>query len=92
MILKSVSPRILKVCHFCRKARHTCPNFFKLQVAKRVNKQKVHVPQAQDSMVLIGELVNTLNLYTNAGVAHNSNMNNNSKTRVASKKFLMQKA
>ena len=43
-------------------------------------------------MVLIGELVKLLNLYTNPGVAHNSNMNNNSKTRVASKKFWMQKA
>ena len=39
------------------------------------------MPQAQDPMVLIFELVKALNLYTNAGVAHNSNMNNNSKDR-----------
>ena len=45
------------------------------------------MPQAQDPVVLISELVKVLYLYTNAGVAHNSNMNNNSKTRVASKKF-----
>ena len=43
-------------------------------------------------MVLIGELVKALNLYTNLGVAHHSNMNNNSNARVASKKFWMQKA
>ena len=43
-------------------------------------------------MVLIGELVKALNLYTNPGVAHHSNMNNNSKARVASKKFWMQNA
>ena len=50
------------------------------------------MPHAQDPMVLIGELVKYLNLYTNLGVAHHSNMNNNSKARVASKKFWMQKA
>ena len=77
----------LWVCHFCGKARHTSPNCFKLQAAKQANKQKISVPQAQDPMVLIFELVKALNLYTNAGVAHNSNMNNNSKTKVASKKF-----
>ena len=49
------------------------------------------MPQAQDSMVFIGELVKVLNLYTNPEVAHHSNMNNNSNTRVASKKFWMQK-
>ena len=43
-------------------------------------------------MVLIGELVKVLNLYTNLGVAHHSNTNNNSNARVASKKFWMQKA
>ena len=43
-------------------------------------------------MVLIGELVKALNLYTNPEVAHHSNMNNNSNARVASKKFWMQKA
>ena len=50
------------------------------------------MPQAQDPMVLIGELVNALNLYTNVGVAHHSNMNNNSKTKVASKRLWMQNA
>ena len=50
------------------------------------------MPQAQDPMVLIGELVKTVNLYFNLGVAHYSNMNNNSNARVASKKFWMQNA
>ena len=50
------------------------------------------MPQAQDPMVLIGELVKTLNLYTNLGVAHLSNVNNNFNARVASKRFWMQKA
>ena len=36
--------RPLWVCHFCGKARHTCPNYFKLQVAKRANKQKLLMP------------------------------------------------
>ena len=45
--------------------------------------------QAQDPMVLIGKLVKALNLYTNPGVAHSSNMNNNSNAKVASKKFWM---
>ena len=49
-------------------------------------------PQAKDLIVLIGELVKTLNIYTNPEVAHHSNMNNNSNARVASKKFWMQKA
>ena len=75
------------VCHFCGKFGHIRPNCSKLQAAKRANKTKVPVPQAQDPMVLIGELVKALNLYTNPRVAHHSNMNNNSKTRVASKKF-----
>ena len=57
------------VCHFCGKSGHICPNCFKLQVAKRANKPKVLVPQAQDPMVLIGELVKALNLYSNPGVA-----------------------
>ena len=43
-------------------------------------------------MVLIGELVKALNIYTNLRVAHHSNMNNNFKARVASKKFWKQKA
>ena len=63
----------------------------KLQVTKRANKPKVPMPQVQDPMVLIGELVKALNLYTNPGFAHHSNMNNNSYTRVASKIFWMQK-
>ena len=77
---------------FLWKDWHICLNSFKLQAAKRANKPKVPVPQAQDPMVLIGELVKALNLYTNPGVAHHSNMNNNSNARVASKKFWMQKA
>ena len=70
--------KTLWVCHFCGKAGHTPPNCFKLQAAKRANKPKVYVPHAQDPMVLIGELVRFSNLYTNPGVAHHSNMNNNS--------------
>ena len=84
--------RPLWVCHFCGKIGHTRLNCFKLQVAKRANKLKVHMPQAQDSIVLIGELVKVLNLYTNPRVAHHSNLNNNSNARIASKKFWMQKA
>ena len=48
--------------------------------------------QAQDPMVLIGELVKALNLYSNPRVAQNSNLKNNSNARVASKMFWMQKA
>ena len=59
----------LWVCHFCGKTWHIRLNCFKLQVAKRANKPKVCVPQAQDPMVLIGELVKALNLYSNPGVA-----------------------
>ena len=75
------------VCHFCGKSGHIHPNYFKLQATKRANKPKILVPQAQDPMVLIGELVKTLNLYSNLGVAQYFNMNNNSNARVASKKF-----
>ena len=50
------------------------------------------MPQTQDPMVLIGELVKVLNLYTNPGVAHHFNMNNNSNARVASKRLWTQKA
>ena len=60
--------RPLWVCHFCGKTRHIRSNCFKLQAAKRANKPKVPVPQAQYPMVLIGELVKALNLYTNPGV------------------------
>ena len=83
--------RLLWVCHFCGKARHTRPNCFKLQATKRANKQRVPVPQAQDPTILIGKLVKVLILYTNPGVAHHSNINDNSKAKVASKKFWMQK-
>ena len=65
------------VCHFCGKSGHIRPNYFKLQAAKRANKPKVSVPQAQDPMVLIGELVKALNLYSNLEVAQNSNLKNN---------------
>ena len=82
--------RPLWVCHFCGKIGHIRLNCFKLQVAKQANKPKVFVPQAQNPMVLINELVKTLNFYTNPGVAHHSNMNNNSNVRVASKRFWMQ--
>ena len=63
-----------------------------MQATKRANKPKVHVPQAQDPMVLIGDLVKALNLYSNLGVAQNSNLKNNFNARVASKKIWMQKA
>ena len=80
------------VCHFYGKSRHIRPNCFKLQATKQANKPKVPVPQAQDPMVLIGELVKVLNFYSNSGVTQHSNVNNNSNSRVASKKFWMQKA
>ena len=32
------------ICHFCRKSGHIRPNCYKLQAAKRANKQKVLVP------------------------------------------------
>ena len=52
---------------------------FKLfQAAKRANKPKVSVPQGQDLMVLIDELVKALNLYSNPGVGNHSNVNKNS--------------
>ena len=50
------------------------------------------MPQAHDPIVLIGKLLKALSLYINPGVAHHSNMNNNSNARVASKRFWMQKA
>ena len=83
--------RLAWVYHFCGKSGHIHPNYFKLQAAKRANKLKVLVPQAQDPMVLIGEFVKALNLYPNPGVAHHSYMNNNSNANIASKKFWMQK-
>ena len=72
---------------FLWKSGHIRPNCFKLQAAKRANKPKVLVPQAQDPMVLIGELVKALNLYSNPGVAQNSNVNKNSNAWGSSKKF-----
>ena len=75
------------VDHFYGKSVHIRPNCFKLQATKRANKPKVPVPQAQDPMVLIGELVKALNLYSNPRVDNHSNVNNNSNARVASKKF-----
>ena len=80
------------VCHFCGKSGHIRPNCFKLQATKRANKPKVLVPQAQDPMVLIGELVMALNLYSNPGVGNHSYVNKNSNARGASKKFWVQKA
>ena len=79
------------VCHFYGKSGHIRPNCYKLQAAKRANKPKVLVPQAQDLIALIGELVKALNLYSNLGVGNHSNVNTNSNARGASKKFLMQK-
>ena len=79
------------VCHFCGKSGHIRPNCYKLQAAKRANKPKVPMPQVQDPVALIGELVKTLNLYSNLGVGNHSNVNTNSITRGASKKFWMQK-
>ena len=70
---------------------HIPPNCFKVQAAKRANKPKVPVPQAQDPMVLIDKLVKVLNLYSNPRVGNHSNVNKNSNARGASKKFWMQK-
>ena len=79
------------VCHFCGKYGHIRPNCYKSQATKRANKPKVPVPQAQDPITLIGELVKALNLYSNLGVGNHSNVNTNSNARGASKKFWMQK-
>ena len=76
------------VCHFCGKSGYIRPNCYKLQAAKRANKPKVPVPQAQDPMVLIGELVKALSLYTNPGVGNYSHVNKNSNGRGASKKYM----
>ena len=79
------------VCHFCGKSGYIRPNCYKLQAVKRANKPKVPVPQAQDPMVLIGELVKALNLYSNPGVGNYSHVNKNSNAHDASKRFWMQK-
>ena len=73
------------------RARHMISLHDKLQAAKRANKPKALMPQAQDPMVLIGELVKALNLYSNPRVGNHSHVNKNSNTRGASKKFWMQK-
>ena len=52
---------------------------------------KVPMPQAQDLIVLIDELVKALNIYSNPGVGNHSHVNNNSNAYGASKKFWMQK-
>ncbi|XP_065617016.1 uncharacterized protein LOC136062171 [Quercus suber] len=39
------------ICHFCGKSGHISPNCFKRQAAKRANKPKVSVSQAQDPML-----------------------------------------
>ena len=74
------------VCHFCGKSGHIRLNCYKLQAAKGPNKPKIPVPQAQDPMVLIGELVRALNLYSNLEVGNHSHMNKNCNVRGASKK------
>ena len=79
------------VCNFCGKSEHIRPNCYKLQAAKRANKPKVFVPQAQDPIALIGELVKAPNLYSNPGVGNHFNVNTNSNARGASKRFWMQK-
>ena len=56
------------------------------------NKPKVPMPQAQDLMMLIGELVKALNLYSNPGVDNHSHVNKNSNARGASKRFWIKKA
>ena len=79
------------VCHFCGKSGHIHLNCYKLQAAKRVNKPKVPVPQAQDPIALIGELVKVLNLYSNLGVRNHSNVDTNFNARGTSKRVWMQK-
>ena len=80
------------IFHFCGKSGHIRPNYYKIQATKRANKPKVPVPQAQDHMVLIGELVKALKLYSNPGVGNHSHVNKNSNAQGASKKFWMQNA
>ena len=67
------------------------PNCYKLQATKRANKPKVPVPQVLNPMVLIGDLVKGLNLYSNPGVGNHSHVNKNSNARGACKRFWMQK-
>ena len=49
------------------------------------------VPQTQDPIAFIGELVKALNLYSNPRVGNHSNVNTNSNAGGASKRFWMQK-
>ena len=86
-----VHGKLAWVCHFCGKSGHIRPNCYKLQAIKRANKPKVPVPQAQDPIVLIGELVKALNLYSNLGVGNHFDVNTNSNAHGASKEFWMQK-
>ena len=72
------------MCHFCGKFGHIHPSCYMLQAAKRTNKPKVSVPQVQDPIALIGELVKALNLYSNLGVGNHSNVNTNSNAQGAS--------
>ena len=50
------------------------------------------MPQAQDPMVLIVELVKAFNLYSNPRVGNHSNVNKNSNACGVSKNFWIQKA
>ena len=76
---------------FVGKSGHILPNCYKLQAVERANKPKVSMPQAQDPIALIGELVKALNLYSNLGGGNHSNVNTNSNTHGTSKRFWMQK-
>ena len=90
-MLEKMHGKLVWVCHFLGKSGHLRPNCYKLQAAKRANKSKVSVPQAQYPIALIGELVKAFNLYSNLGVGNHSNLNTNSNARGASKRFWMQK-
>ena len=52
--------KLVWVCHFCGKSGHIRPNCYKLQATKQANKPKVTMPQVQDPIALIGELVKAL--------------------------------
>ena len=66
-------------------------NCFKFEASKKVTKQKVLVPKAQDPMALIHELVKILNLYANIGAKFRSNLSRNSNSKFASERVWMQK-
>ena len=61
------------------------------KLQREPTKPKVPVPQAQDPMVLMCELVKALNLYSNPGVGNHSHVNKNSNAHGASKRFWKQK-